>query len=247
MSSVLWMCAARTTWPSPSQVTRVCFLVQLWLPDSPRWLLLNGASRDKAEAALVRARGKFGADAERIRGEFSAIARSVTEAQGGEDPGRTSTRADLLFPQNGLLHPSSLHTVCLSTGLSGLTLKQSPAHSVSINEGEHCNPAEITMIWCGAGFFGLFRGRFLKPLVIGSSLMLFQQITGQPSVLYYAAEIFEKAGFGAGKDATGVSVVLGFFKLIMTGVLSCSADTLKHGELIIVLRIAALCELERAA
>lgn len=38
-----------------------------------------------------------------------------------------------------------------------------------------------------AGFVGLFRGRFLKPLLIGSSLMLFQQITGQPSVLYYAA------------------------------------------------------------
>jgi hypothetical protein len=38
-----------------------------------------------------------------------------------------------------------------------------------------------------AGFFGLFGGRFLKPLLIGSSLMLFQQITGQPSVLYYAA------------------------------------------------------------
>ncbi len=38
-----------------------------------------------------------------------------------------------------------------------------------------------------AGVVGLFRGRFLKPLLIGSSLMLFQQITGQPSVLYYAA------------------------------------------------------------
>jgi hypothetical protein len=32
-----------------------------------------------------------------------------------------------------------------------------------------------------------------------------------------SAEIFEKAGFGAGKDATGVSVLLGFFKLLMTG------------------------------
>lgn len=47
--------------------------------------------------------------------------------------------------------------------------------------------------------------------------MLFQQITGQPSVLYYAADIFGKAGFGTGKDATGVSVLLGIFKLVMTG------------------------------
>jgi hypothetical protein len=68
-----------------------------------------------------------------------------------------------------------------------------------------------------AGFFGLFRGRYLQPLTIGLSLMLFQQITGQPSVLYYAADIFSKAGFGSSKDATGVSVLLGFFKLVMTG------------------------------
>ena len=58
----------------------------------------------------------------------------------------------------------------------------------------------------------------MKPLTVGTSLMLFQQITGQPSVLYYAADIFNKAGIGAGKDATGVSVILGLFKLVMTGV-----------------------------
>jgi len=69
-----------------------------------------------------------------------------------------------------------------------------------------------------AGFLGLFKGRYLKPLTVGTSLMLFQQITGQPSVLYYAADIFNKAGIGAGKDATGVSVILGLFKLVMTGV-----------------------------
>ena len=47
--------------------------------------------------------------------------------------------------------------------------------------------------------------------------MLYQQITGQPSVLYYAAKIFKDAGFASDADATRVSVVLGFFKLIMTG------------------------------
>lgn len=47
--------------------------------------------------------------------------------------------------------------------------------------------------------------------------MLFQQITGQPSVLYYAAKIFKDAGFASDSDATRVSVVLGFFKLVMTG------------------------------
>ena len=67
------------------------------------------------------------------------------------------------------------------------------------------------------GLKALFQGRNVRPLLIGSSLMLFQQITGQPSVLYYAAKIFKDAGFASDQDATRVSVVLGFFKLVMTG------------------------------
>ena len=74
---------------------------------------------------------------------------------------------------------------------------------------------------CSAGVVGdlgaLFQGQNVRPLLIGSSLMLFQQITGQPSVLYYAAKIFKDAGFASDQDATRVSVVLGFFKLVMTG------------------------------
>ena len=68
-----------------------------------------------------------------------------------------------------------------------------------------------------AGVGQLFSARNVKPLTVGLSLMLFQQITGQPSVLYYAGKIFEAAGFGEAKDATGISVFLGFFKLLLTG------------------------------
>jgi sugar porter (SP) family MFS transporter len=63
-----------------------------------------------------------------------------------------------------------------------------------------------------------------RPLAIGLSLMLFQQITGQPSVLYYAAKIFQAAGFGEAAEATGVSIILGTFKLIMTGVAVVTVD-----------------------
>ena len=71
--------------------------------------------------------------------------------------------------------------------------------------------------------------------------MLFQQITGQPSVLYYAADIFSKAGFSAGKDSTGVSVILGFFKLVMTGEHGYAAHThlqtsKYHGALAVLLQ-----------
>lgn len=67
-------------------------------------------------------------------------------------------------------------------------------------------------------FQEIFRGKYLKALVIGTGLVLFQQITGQPSVLYYAATILQSAGFSAASDATRVSIYLGILKLIMTGV-----------------------------
>mmetsp|Transcript_30768 Transcript_30768/g.60205 ORF Transcript_30768/g.60205 Transcript_30768/m.60205 type:complete len:563 (-) Transcript_30768:212-1900(-) len=50
-----------------------------------------------------------------------------------------------------------------------------------------------------------------KALQIGVGLVLLQQLSGQPSVLYYANRIFEKAGLGF-EAAVGVGV----FKTIMT-------------------------------
>jgi len=72
-----------------------------------------------------------------------------------------------------------------------------------------------------------------KALYIGLSLMLFQQITGQPSVLYYATEIFQKAGFGAGAESSGVAVILGVFKLLMTGVAVLTVDSLGRRPLLL--------------
>lgn len=67
--------------------------------------------------------------------------------------------------------------------------------------------------------------KYRKPLLIGVSLMLFQQITGQPSVLYYAGKIFQDAGFSSADDATGISVILGVFKLVMTGIAVVTVDS----------------------
>lgn len=67
--------------------------------------------------------------------------------------------------------------------------------------------------------------KYRPPLTVGLSLMLFQQITGQPSVLYYAAKIFQDAGFASSSSATGISVVLGLFKLVMTGVAIATVDS----------------------
>jgi hypothetical protein len=80
----------------------------------------------------------------------------------------------------------------------------------------------------------VLKPEYRRPLTIGVSLMLFQQITGQPSVLYYAAKIFQDAGFTSSTAATGISVVLGFFKLIMTGVAVATVDSWGRRPLLLV-------------
>ncbi|KAI7726623.1 hypothetical protein M8C21_025197, partial [Ambrosia artemisiifolia] len=77
------------------------------------------------------------------------------------------------------------------------------------------------------------QGPSLKAFVIGGGLVLFQQITGQPSVLYYAGQILQTAGFSAAADATRVSVVIGVFKLLMTSVAILKVDDLGRKPLLI--------------
>ncbi|GAA0159030.1 hypothetical protein LIER_15913 [Lithospermum erythrorhizon] len=79
----------------------------------------------------------------------------------------------------------------------------------------------------------VFQGKCLKALIIGGGLVLFQQITGQPSVLYYASAIFQDAGFSAASEATRVSVLLGLLKLIMTGVSVLAVDKLGRRPLLL--------------
>ncbi|XP_051198671.1 D-xylose-proton symporter-like 2 isoform X1 [Lolium perenne] len=84
-----------------------------------------------------------------------------------------------------------------------------------------------------AGFSEVFQGKCLKAMIIGCGLVFFQQVTGQPSVLYYAATIFQSAGFSGASDATRVSILLGLLKLIMTGVAVLVVDKLGRRPLLI--------------
>ncbi|CAL0334260.1 unnamed protein product [Lupinus luteus] len=94
--------------------------------------------------------------------------------------------------------------------------------------------AELSYVGEEKVTFGeLFRGKCKKALVIGGGLVLFQQITGQPSVLYYAGSILQSAGFSAASDATRVSILLGLFKLIMTGAAVGVVDRLGRRPLLL--------------
>lgn len=57
-------------------------ILQLWLMESPRWLLLSSGRRDQAIKALTRARGKYGGDATAIEAEVASIEESVSSQQG---------------------------------------------------------------------------------------------------------------------------------------------------------------------
>lgn len=82
-------------------------------------------------------------------------------------------------------------------------------------------------------FWEVFEGASLKAFIIGGGLVFFQQITGQPSVLYYAASILQSAGFSAASDAAKVAVVIGIFKLLMTGIAVLKVDDLGRRPLLI--------------
>ncbi len=70
-------------------------LLQFWLPDSPRWLLLSGAGKARAEQDLVRARGS-NADPAAVQRELAGIEKSVREARAMEDPGNEIAAGHLL-------------------------------------------------------------------------------------------------------------------------------------------------------
>merc|ERR1712050_475235 len=56
--------------------------------------------------------------------------------------------------------------------------------------------------------------KYPRPLQIGCGIVFLQQVTGQPSVLYFATNIFKSAGFG--NTAALSSVGVGLVKLLAT-------------------------------
>eukprot|EP00933_Yihiella_yeosuensis_P084022 TRINITY_DN9834_c0_g1_i1.p1 TRINITY_DN9834_c0_g1~~TRINITY_DN9834_c0_g1_i1.p1 ORF type:complete len:508 (-),score=80.50 TRINITY_DN9834_c0_g1_i1:289-1812(-) len=69
-----------------------------------------------------------------------------------------------------------------------------------------------------------------KPLIIGCGLVFLQQVTGQPSVLYFATNIFKDAGFGS--DAALSSVSIGAAKLLSTLFAVCCVDRYGRRQLL---------------
>ncbi|XP_072098650.1 solute carrier family 2, facilitated glucose transporter member 10 [Mobula birostris] len=84
-------------------------------------------------------------------------------------------------------------------------------------------------------FLDLFRARdnMRARLLVALGLVLAQQLTGQPNVLYYASTIFKSVGFHQNNSAILASVGLGIVKVITTLVAMVCADKVGRRTLLI--------------
>ncbi|XP_030634101.1 solute carrier family 2, facilitated glucose transporter member 10 [Chanos chanos] len=84
-------------------------------------------------------------------------------------------------------------------------------------------------------FFYLFQRKDNMQVrtLIGLGLVLFQQFTGQPNVLFYASTIFHSVGFHSDASAVLASVGLGVVKVIATLVSMICADKVGRKPLLI--------------
>lgn len=73
--------------------------------------------------------------------------------------------------------------------------------------------------------------RYPKPLIIGCGLVFFQQVTGQPSVLIFATDIFKSAGFAGAAALSSVGV--GLVKLLATSFTAFKVDQYGRRQLLL--------------
>eukprot|EP00045_Choanoeca_perplexa_P009769 m.95568 g.95568 ORF g.95568 m.95568 type:complete len:591 (-) comp15022_c0_seq1:135-1907(-) len=72
-----------------------------------------------------------------------------------------------------------------------------------------------------------------KCLFIGCTIVLLQQFTGQPNVLYYGSTLFKAAGFKSDRDATLANLFIGIVKVIATGISLMKVDKLGRRALLL--------------
>lgn len=176
------------------------------LPESPRWLVLSSMNKQKTSGTETRTHhiesGIVGARNNDLRNnDLSAAVDALYRIKG-----KNASERDIQRELDDIL----------STTLQYTRNEEDDApdgYAVTHQQSRDLVVSEV------------FQPKYRRPLTIGVALMLFQQITGQPSVLYYAAKIFQSAGFSSAGAATFISVILGIFKLVMTGVAVATVDS----------------------
>ncbi|KAM7006313.1 solute carrier family 2, facilitated glucose transporter member 10 [Tautogolabrus adspersus] len=93
-----------------------------------------------------------------------------------------------------------------------------------------------------SGYFFQRKDNMRTRTVIGLGLVLFQQFTGQPNVLFYASTIFHSVGFHSDASALLASVGLGLVKVVATLTSMVFSDRVGRRPLLISgCSVMALC------
>ncbi|XP_032760694.1 solute carrier family 2, facilitated glucose transporter member 10 isoform X2 [Rattus rattus] len=106
----------------------------------------------------------------------------------------------------------SLSLFFLPAGTEGTAARQD---LIPLQGGE---TSKLGLVKAQYTFLDLFRAQdsMWSRTVVGLGLVMFQQLTGQPNVLYYASTIFRSVGFHGGSSAVLASVGLGTVKVVAT-------------------------------
>ena len=157
--------AFRAIWSPPLVVSVIVFAGMLFMPASPRWLMVRALSVSRVEAAECALRA--GDSLRRLRS--SSLDAIVCDDDAVDDE------------IDSIVH----------------------ALTEQCKEGDGRGEAGCAEV-LGAR----------RALTAGLGLVVLQQVTGQPSVLYYQEAIFRDAGFG--ELASSASVIVGGAKLLAT-------------------------------
>ncbi|XP_059836774.1 solute carrier family 2, facilitated glucose transporter member 10 [Hypanus sabinus] len=132
-----------------------------------------------------------------------------------------------------LFLPSRLQNVKSQADDSQKILLQFQNEEPNSAESEDVSPMQVPRRQYK--FLDLFRARdnMRARLLVALGLVLAQQLTGQPNVLYYASTIFKSVGFHQNNSAILASVGLGIVKVITTLVAMVCADKAGRRTLLI--------------
>ncbi|XP_065670487.1 solute carrier family 2, facilitated glucose transporter member 10 isoform X4 [Hydra vulgaris] len=71
-------------------------------------------------------------------------------------------------------------------------------------------------------------------MIIGCGVIFFQQLSGQPTIIYYAPSLFQSLGFSSHVSSSLVTVGLGIVKVVFTFVSLCFIDKLGRRKLLLL-------------
>ena len=234
----------------------------LRLPRSPRWLLLRGRLSE-ARAALMKVRGldPHACDQElrKIRSTVTgAPAAAATKTKrlptlsasriesltgvggvggggGGGGGGGKGKEGEDKGPMSATSAAPEAEAAAVGASVPvsvGSGLGQGLASSTE-QEGQFLAPLSSSRV--ENGLCSLLRDPVLRRcLLIGCGVVLFQQLTGQPSVVYYSATLLRQAGWATDADATGANVALGLAKALATGVAVLRVDGIGRRKLLLI-------------